>query len=879
MSKVDAQKIIDNVILSEYVGRKVDLRKDGDEHKGLCPFHNEKTPSFTVNDDKNFYHCFGCGEHGDIFDWLDKQEGMGFKEAAAFLTGNNDQPKQNAKKKKTTRKKEAPLTPAPDGVSPPTEVARKINNEWVKFPVVSSWAYKNIDGQVIGYDTRIETPDGKEIVPFRWIDSKWKQGGLPKPRTLYNVNTLSDKPEALVIVGEGCKTADAIENLFPKNVAISWQGGSKAVKHSDWRSLDGRKVMIWPDADETGWAAAVDIANQLVGIAAEIRLIDVRNDDLPKGWDAADFEGTNKEAMQFIKERMVEYQIPEEPKADSEPLPDVIDGEQVFDDPEEAPLDTAPFRILGYNQGTYYFLPSGGGQVVALSASSMSAANLLTLGSLNYWEAYTGGLGKGELLAAQNMLIRSSESAGVFVPERIRGRGAWMDEGRTVVNVGTHLIVDGVATRQNDFDTRNIYEVGPFLDIDLANVATTNTAKKLMDLCEMLSWRYSLSGKLLAGWLMSSLVCGIFRWRQHLWITGPSGSGKSTVMEDIIRRFLRDVSLNVEGGTTEASIRQTLKFDVLPVLVDEFEAENKRQDAVAQEVLNLARKASSGATIRKGTASGKSMFFLVRQAFCFSSINQSIRQRADESRITTLHLKPNTETDAEEKFSEIKKMIADTLTPEFTASMFARAVKYLPVLVQNEDVFSQAATAVFSERRAADGLGPILAGAYLCHSHKVVDFDTAKKFIERYEWGEHTAINSAKDKDRILTHIVSRRIRIHGEDVSIGELIYAASDQWSNDDTAVVGYNAADKALRRIGIRVWAHNHDKHNERSRVAIAETISSPASELFEGTPWATNWKEPMREIEGALSGQGPVYFFAGLTQRATILPLDLFVEKNA
>lgn len=54
-------------------------------HTALCPFHSEKTPSFRVTESKNRYHCFGCGESGDIFDWLDKKRGMALKEAIAHL--------------------------------------------------------------------------------------------------------------------------------------------------------------------------------------------------------------------------------------------------------------------------------------------------------------------------------------------------------------------------------------------------------------------------------------------------------------------------------------------------------------------------------------------------------------------------------------------------------------------------------------------------------------------------------------------------------------------------------------------------------------------------------------------------------------------------
>jgi DNA primase len=72
--------------MSDIVGRKVSLkRKSGSEYAGLCPFHNEKTPSFTVNDKKGFYHCFGCGEHGDAVGFVMKTEGLSFPESVEKL--------------------------------------------------------------------------------------------------------------------------------------------------------------------------------------------------------------------------------------------------------------------------------------------------------------------------------------------------------------------------------------------------------------------------------------------------------------------------------------------------------------------------------------------------------------------------------------------------------------------------------------------------------------------------------------------------------------------------------------------------------------------------------------------------------------------------
>ncbi|MCR4377788.1 MAG: DNA primase [Rhodospirillales bacterium] len=99
----------DRTALSDVVGRRVRLVKKGREHSGLCPFHKEKTPSFTVNDDKGFYHCFGCGAHGSAFDFVMETEGLSFRETVEKLAADvgmqvpEDSPeeRQRAERKKT----------------------------------------------------------------------------------------------------------------------------------------------------------------------------------------------------------------------------------------------------------------------------------------------------------------------------------------------------------------------------------------------------------------------------------------------------------------------------------------------------------------------------------------------------------------------------------------------------------------------------------------------------------------------------------------------------------------------------------------------------------------------------------------------------------
>jgi DNA primase len=71
--------------LSALIGRSIKVTKAGREYKACCPFHNEKSPSFTINDDKGFYHCFGCGAHGDAIRWLTDYQSLPFPEAVREL--------------------------------------------------------------------------------------------------------------------------------------------------------------------------------------------------------------------------------------------------------------------------------------------------------------------------------------------------------------------------------------------------------------------------------------------------------------------------------------------------------------------------------------------------------------------------------------------------------------------------------------------------------------------------------------------------------------------------------------------------------------------------------------------------------------------------
>ena len=79
------EEMLGRISLSDIVGKRVKLVRKANRMNGLCPFHNEKTPSFYVNDAEGFYHCFGCNANGDAISFLRESEGLEFIEAVKQL--------------------------------------------------------------------------------------------------------------------------------------------------------------------------------------------------------------------------------------------------------------------------------------------------------------------------------------------------------------------------------------------------------------------------------------------------------------------------------------------------------------------------------------------------------------------------------------------------------------------------------------------------------------------------------------------------------------------------------------------------------------------------------------------------------------------------
>ncbi|MBF0140103.1 MAG: hypothetical protein HQL74_07470 [Magnetococcales bacterium] len=790
-------------------------------------------------------------------------------------------------------------------------------NEHFKYgKPTATWKYFDNQNRLVGQVCRFDLAGKKVVLPQTWCKSAtqggtgWKWKAFAQPRPLYNLASLAKFPEKVVFIVEGEKTADAAQRFFECNPVVTWAGGSKAYKLTDFTPLQGRKIAILPDNDQPGIDAAEAIATHLLSLGCIVKICRYRTEDdhLPEGWDLADEDGKwdNAYAWQWVIDRLVPWEAKPEtqPKKSTkrEPQPDIspepLDEQKYFSESAESqelppyegfdfePPMQKPFRVLGYNNGLYYYYPDGASQVVELSASAHTKNNLFRLAPYGWWQSqYPHPKNDVNWDQAANDLIQSSVNAGVFITkDKLRGRGAWLDNGRTILNFGDQLLVDMVPTPFSLVASENFYQAGPRIPFQIDYELSSPQAGALIDICRMLRWEKPISAYLLAGWATIAPMAGILPWRPHIWINGPSGCGKSTVVREILNRIIGNIAIIAEGKTTEAGIRQTLGYDAIPVIFDEFEpGGDSKSNSIVQEVIELARIASSGGHVVKGTA-GQSgaKAYNIRSCFAFASINNGTQNYQDLTRVTALSLqKPLrlSKTEKNEHYDLLMTMIREHLTREFGQRLLVRTVKNIHVLLNNSETFTIAVAKHLGSRRIADQLGPMLAGAYLLTSTKKIDVDAAFAWIQERDWSDHEIEEADKNENQLLSTLMQHRIPVQTTNTNfghwaIGEVVSVAHGLKVTD----LKQHEAERILAQYGMRIKVNSASASGEgwEYGVFISNTHTAIKA-ILRGTPWEKRWNKQLESLEGARKPEAKTSL-NGTSSRMVWVPVELFLDEK-
>jgi putative DNA primase/helicase len=356
----------------------------------------------------------------------------------------------------------------------------------------------------------------------------------------------------------------------------------------------------------------------------------------------ADADWTPEEAKNYLKSAMQEVPVIAKQQARaSVPAPVSIPGQASQAPPDSPSVETMPFRPLGYHTEEfkiyYWFLEHATESILCFPSRNLEQSHSFKeLAPANYWEAHFPARNGINAQAVGEMLRMQCRFAGYFDTTKIRGRGAWMDDGRLVVHCGDALLVDGEKTKLIDLESEFAYQKKRPIPMPSGDQMSDDDAKKLFQVCSLFAWERKVDPWLMAGWIALAPVCGALNWRPHVWVTGGAGTGKSWILQRVVRPMLAASHIAVQSKTTEPAIRQMIDSDGLPVVYDEFEAENEREMERVQAILDLARSASSadGGSITKGGKNGTAKQYLIRSAFMFASIANSLEQYSDKSRIT-----------------------------------------------------------------------------------------------------------------------------------------------------------------------------------------------------------------------------------------------------
>jgi len=806
----------------------------------------------------------GTGGAGSGLDLLMRVKGWDFKQATARVEQHLGIEPTPAKPRKPKRPARTPDTPPPDA-SPPT-LGR----------AVAQWCYRNAAGEQLFWIQRIDQPDGKKLFVHRtWLDGAWHfpsrrdpfTSEWPAPRPLYRLPDLTDRPDAAVIVCEGEKAADAAAELFPDHATIAWCGGTGGVNAADWSPLTGRSVVLWPDADDAGRSCMAKLGPRLLQLGATVAAYKPPT-GAPEKWDLANAlaEGWKPaQAAKLLAANTVELPPLPEPKPKPEP-PAAPPPTQAAEIPKGQ-----PFVCLGFDDASYFYQPSSTGQVVRIGRGSHTGINLLQLcPSMAYWETLYPGTKGPNWNAAAASLFAQQATVGIYSPDRIRGRGAWWDDGRSVLHLGDRLLVNGEAYPvTNPPPSRFKYQRLVAIDLQTGlEPLSDELGMEIIDIASRFHWEVPASGLLLAGWAALAPICGSLSWRPHVWLTASAGSGKSAILNRFLGTLLQDIALWPEGSTTEASIRQELRADALPVVMDEAESNEQADRKRIQDVLALARVASSSGRgfIGRGGAEGAAQRFVIRSMFLLCSISTALKQGADASRFAQLTLRNPSFLPKEERaahWSQLDRDLTAIITPEVGHRMMLRSVSLIPVIRDSVAVFRRAAADHFDSQRQGDQFGTLLAGAWSLTNQHVASEAEAFALINRENWQQYRDDAEQPDEERCLQHVLQHQLRVEGDRGNgymrtIWELVELARGSAASME---IGPGSAEAHLGRVGIRV---------EGDRLLISNTAKALRRILSE-TPWADSWGTVLSRLPGAQ--RAGVTRFRGLAgvSRAVSVPV--------
>lgn len=881
MNKINFDKYKNS--LKQYLSLKgVDVNKN----PTFCfnPDHtNNDSPAMQIHEDG--FKCHGCNVKGDIFDACEMLTGITdkveqYKEVEKSLIGYNKEDFPEVQKKEKFK-------PDPECVKEFESFVRNhkgrekgvynfLNNRGYSDNIISKMCEKF--GYWPGFNEAEKVIPKEKLLKAGIPEKAWYNSGVVVRlnfgyKLMFYKNNKCEKRNSLSAKTFPCPNAELSGTVILTEAELSAlsmlaagfenvysTGGTNGItKYNVDKLLKCEKIIFAYDGDNAGrYFSGLDEYK----VDKKTGKKEKPKRPIDKLFDAG-FSGIIHTAR-----------LPESKDADdlirggkSDLLKQLIDKSEIIKKTEskEKPADDKPFHFLGYDDKAYYILPKNQQIFLKINRGETSIKNWIFEGAKEDWwfEKFNTEVEtrEGEIKtvfdkkAAITWFRESSFKAGIFDEKRIKGVGAHKDGEKILLNSGHDIKICGNGRiKFDEWDGHNFY-IRSKRNFKLSdNEWTTEEGKNLWKQINTFSFDKKMDKVAVAGFMVLAPFSSILFRRPSIWISAQKGIGKTFLIDELIIPAIggEDFPIFTEGLSSEAYIRQSLKRDNVPVVIDEFEAQNQKEITIVKSVLKLNRSSYGGKTMGKGSANHEAVNFYLRSMFCFGSVNVIMDNDADRSRIHICRMK------------ESKGICKPPIEWD---GLRSRTFTRLPKILNDIDICKSGILEMGLSNRIADTYSPFLVGLWnLVSEHpflsekeknnNVVDFIASAM-------NELSGKQSTDDEDRIIERILQERIRINpGEEMTIAQMLDAPMSSNRSFDF--------DGTLERYGIRRIL---SRKSEKWSIAFSKKSSS-LSKILADTPFH-DYEEILKRNKFLVSEDSNVKM-AGGQNKSVLLDWDKFKE---
>ena len=427
-----------------------------------------------------------------------------------------------------------------------------------------------------------------------------------------------------------------------------------------------------------------------------------------------------------------------------------------------------------------------------------------------------------------------------FDPDAIRKCGVWDEDGAAVYHAGNavYLFCPGNG-QERPFQPvdhartgKPLYLPGKPLLAPSDDMLTDEEGKTIAEFIGAHSWKRGEDAFLCLGLVTQAILSGYLRFRAHGWINAPSGSGKTTLRESV-QLLIGDMARYFKGlETTDAGLRQKLESDSCPVIFDEADSDNAAKTANMGRILALLRTATDGDVgITKGGVDGKSVTYLMRNAFLLFSVRSMIEKSSEQSRIFELELEKKDPSETAPLFQRHNELAAVIREGDLGRKYITRIIHHAPDIRRNIEALRQYLSGRGEEGRRAEMFATVYASAH---------FVTSGHDLTPQEMQEAAGSDYARvlddDGERCLEWMLGYSPPIAGNR-TIREFIKEAAAAEVSEDASV---------LERYGLYV---RKTADGNKCAFLNASKKNRKISEIFKGSEWeGVNVKKVLLNVKG-------------------------------